>query len=93
MDYPSAFINGVLLPDGWHEVEGQLFLDFDATLTDSTTGAQAILGGGAWMRWTEPDGTFVFAPLAPLAFRHVPVTYAKTGTGKARASSLGTHDA
>jgi hypothetical protein len=92
--YFSSLVNGVLLADGWHDVAGELRLDYDPQIVDTDTGVTATPVGGAWMRWVEPDGKFVFTPLErALALRHTPVAYVKAGGAAGRGGSIGTHDA
>lgn len=71
MRYPAAYITGILLPDGWHTVAGNLSVDWEPSIFDAATGVDATPVGGAWMRFTEPDGTITALPLrSVLAFQH-----------------------
>jgi hypothetical protein len=88
--YVSTMITGVLLPDGWHTVVGQMAIEFDPVIADAVTQAEATPRGGAWARWLEPSGVFTLAPLDRIiAIRHTPVSYVKTGGAMCRAGGSG----
>jgi hypothetical protein len=65
VDYVTTSLTSVLLADGWHDVTaGSLVLDEDPSFTDPATGLTATPVGGAWMRFTDPTGAVLAAPLS-----------------------------
>lgn len=66
---PAADVVAVLLPDGWHDVRpGTLAVDVDGltlAVPDAQDGWREVdHGNGPGVRFVEPGGTVVVAPLA-----------------------------